>query len=256
MSAGGEDFLERYDRQIRLFGREGQERISSSTVLVAGAGGLGSNIIYHLAGLGVGRLLIIDEGRVELSNLNRQLLYTVDDIGRLKAVVAAERVRRLNPGVEAVAYPEKITPGLMDRLAAEADVVVDALDNWETRQIVNEAAVKHRKPLVHGGVNGYYGQVMVVKPCETPCLACIFPSKSRGETIPVVSPVVGLVASIQAVETMKLLLGLETLEGLLTIDARRMVFEKIRVERNPRCPVCGRYCGGESRGALGSAETS
>ncbi len=219
-------YTERYDRQLRILGKEGQEKLRSTTVAVVGLGGLGSIITYYLAAAGVGRLIVIDDGLVELSNLNRQILYTTSDIGLPKAYIAAARLTEEN----------------VDRLLGDADILVDALDNWETRHILNRYAVGSGKPLIHGAVQGFYAQVTTVIPGKGPCLACFLPEppKPRG-VIPIIGAVVGIVASFQASEVIKLAIGLgEPLVGrLLVIDAYRGATDTVELKRNPNCPVCG-----------------
>ena len=219
-------YTERYDRQLRILGKEGQEKLRSTTVAVVGLGGLGSIITYYLAAAGVGRLIVIDDGLVELSNLNRQILYTTSDIGLPKAYIAAARLTEEN----------------VDRLLGDADILVDALDNWETRHILNRYAVGSGKPLIHGAVQGFYAQVTTVIPGKGPCLACFLPEppKPRG-VIPIIGAVVGIVASFQASEVIKLATGLgEPLVGrLLVIDAYKGATDTVELKRNPNCPVCG-----------------
>jgi molybdopterin/thiamine biosynthesis adenylyltransferase len=201
--------LERYSRQLPIIGEEGQLKLKSTSVLVAGAGGLGSAILYYLAAAGIGKLIIIDDGVVELSNLQRQVLYNVNDIGRPKAIAAAEKVKSLNPGVEVVPVTETITEELLDRYVSQADIVVDALDNWATRFLLDKSCWKHYKPLVHAGVGEFYGQVTVVKRGVTPCLRCIFKNardRGRGSVI-VMAHTPGLVGLLEVNEVFKLALG-------------------------------------------------
>ncbi len=233
---------ERYLRQVPIIGARGQERLARSSVLVVGAGGLGSPIITYLACAGVGRILIVDGDVVEPSNLNRQFLYRESDVGRPKALVAAERVRELNSSVEVEAYQARLTDELASRLMAVVDLAVDALDNWASRLILNRAAVSAGKPLVHGGVDRLYGQVTTVIPGRTPCLQCIAPpgaERIRGG--PILGPVAGIVGSIEALEVLRILSGLGPgLAGrLLVVDCSSMSFETVELRRNPSCPVCG-----------------
>lgn len=232
----------RYERQILMIGEEGQERLRSSTALIVGVGGLGSPVAYYLVAAGVGRVHLVDPGYLEVSNLNRQVLYTTEDIGRPKAVAAAERLSRLNPEVEVVPHVTAVgSPGFED-LVKEADVIVDCLDNWPAREVLNRLAVKHRKPLVHAGVARWYGQATTVIPGETPCLACIYPKGMRSESpIPVIGPTPGVLGAVEAAEAIRLLLGKKPgLAGkLLIMDLSAGAFEVVRVRRRPDCPVCG-----------------
>lgn len=243
MSLSSEE-RERYHRHILVLGEKAQLRLKSSVVLVAGAGGLGSVVSYYLAAMGVGKLVLVDDGDVELSNLNRQILYATRDIGRAKVLVAAEKLRELNPNVEVVPVRGRLDYKLAAKLIEDhgVNLAVDALDNWETRLELNRACVEKRIPLIHAAVEGFYGQLLVVVPGSTPCLHCVFARARTPRTpIPVLPPVVAAVASIEVAEAVKLLTGAaEPVLGVLIIyDAVRQTLDHVRVERNPSCPVCG-----------------
>ncbi|WP_236698068.1 HesA/MoeB/ThiF family protein [Pyrodictium occultum] len=230
--------LLRYERQIPIFGVEGQERLKKASVLVAGVGGLGSFEALYLAALGVGKLVLVDGDVVDESNLNRQVLYTVDDLGRPKAIAAAEKLRRFNPNVEIVAVSERITEDNVDGLVSEADYVIDGLDNWEARFILDRAAYRRGKPFVHAGVYGLQGQVIVVVPGETPCLRCLLPpSLKTPAKIPAVGPVVALVGSIAVTELMKLITGVgEVSKGrMIIIDAYNMDLMRVHLKQRAGC---------------------
>jgi len=236
--------LERYDRQLRVWGVEAQERLRHSTALVVGVGGLGSPVAMYLAAAGVGRLVLVDPEVVELSNLNRQVLHWTTDLGRAKVESAAEKLRKLNPHVEVVAVRRRIE-SLEDavQLVGEADVVVDCLDNWRTRFLINEACVRLGKPLVHAAVRGLYGQLMVVKPGEGPCLRCLVPEEPpQEERIPVAGPTPGALGALEAMEAVKLLTGYgEPLVGkLLVYDGLHSSVDVITVRKRENCPVCSR----------------
>jgi molybdopterin/thiamine biosynthesis adenylyltransferase len=236
--------LERYDRQLRVWGVEAQERLRRSTALVVGVGGLGSPVATYLAATGVGRLVLVDPEVVELSNLNRQVLHWTTDLGRAKVESAAEKLRKLNPHVEVVAVRRRIE-SLEDavQLVREADVVVDCLDNWRTRFLINEACVRLGKPLVHAAVRGLYGQLMVVKPGEGPCLRCLVPEEPpQEERIPVAGPTPGALGALEAMEAVKLLTGYgEPLVGkLLVYDGLHGSVDVIAVRKRENCPVCSR----------------
>ena len=233
--------LERYDRQIPVIGIDGQRKLAQSSVLIVGVGGLGSPVSLYLAAMGIGKLVLVDKEEVELSNLNRQILYSTRDIGKKKVDVAKHKLQELNPHVEIEVYEQSLDEDLARDLVKRVDVVVDALDNWETRMILNKVCVEYRKPLVHAGVEGFYGQVMPVVPGKGPCLACLFARASPSRTrIPVMGVTPGVLGAIEAAEVVKLLLSMgKPLVGrMLIVDLLSMEFRTIEVRRNPRCPVC------------------
>ncbi len=232
----------RYERQTLMIGEEGQSRLRSSTALIVGVGGLGSPVAYYLVAAGVGRVHLVDPGYLEVSNLNRQILYTTQDIGRPKVVAAAEKLSKLNPEVEIIPHAIGAESLEFEDLVKEADVVVDCLDNWPARELLNRLVVKHRKPLVHAGVARWYGQATTVIPGKTPCLACIYPKGMKSESpIPVMGPTPGVLGAVEAAEAIRILLGLEPglAEKLLIMDLSAGAFEVVRVRRRPDCPVCG-----------------
>ncbi len=238
--------VERYSRQLILkeVGVEGQLRLRGSKVAIFGVGGLGSVVLYFLAAAGVGTIYIVDKDPVELSNLNRQVLYTSEDVGRPKVEVAAERIRKVNPHVRVHALARSVDLELALDLAGKVDVLVDCLDNWKARHIVNEAAVKSRKPLVHAAVEEFYGHVLTVLPGKTPCLNCVFPRGGVRDRspIPVLGAVVGAVACVEALETLKLLLGINpaSLGTIVFLDFKSLSINKLKVSKNPKCDVCSR----------------
>ncbi|MEM0093872.1 MAG: HesA/MoeB/ThiF family protein [Thermofilum sp.] len=235
--------VERYDRQLRVWGLEAQKKLKSSTVLVVGVGGLGSPAAMYLAAAGVGRIILVDSEKVELSNLNRQVLHWTPDIGREKVSSAASKLSELNPHVKVVQVFGKLeTLERAEQLVAEADVVVDCLDNWKTRFLLNEACVKLGKPLVHAAVRGLYGQLMVVKPGESACLRCLLPEDPPEEkTFPVAGPTPGVLGTLEALEAVKLITGYgQPLAGkLLIFDGVQGSFDVINVKKRENCPVCG-----------------
>ncbi len=238
----------RYDRQMRVegFGPEAQLKLKRSCVLVAGLGGLGCPSSTYLALAGVGKLILVDRSRVDLSDLNRQFLYGPEDVGKPKAEVAAERISALNPHVEVEARDESLEEHNIPGLLEGVDLVVDGLDNWRTRLLVNRACVEKGIPFVHAGVRGFYGQATTVVPGEGPCLRCILKAVPPEEdVVPVLGPTPAVMASIQALEAIKLLTGLgKPLVGrILIFDGLNMRFEEIAIRRDPRCPVCGRRAG-------------
>ena len=235
--------LERYDRQIRLIGIEGQERLKKSKVLVVGIGGLGSPAALYLAAAGVGEIVLVDSERVEPSNLNRQVLHWTRDIGELKVKSASEKLRELNPNVKIRAYSELADERLLEEVVPQVDVVIDGLDNWSTRFALNRVCVKYKKPLVHAGVYGVYGQALLVVPGITPCLQCIVVKEPPTQRpFPILGPVPGLMAMIQVMEAIKILTGYgrPALNKLIVFNGYSMEFQEISVYRNPSCPVCSK----------------
>jgi adenylyltransferase/sulfurtransferase len=234
---------ERYLRQIAIegFGEKGQESLSRARVLVAGAGGLGCAVCTYLAAAGVGALRVVDRGEVELSNLNRQVLYGTEDIGKAKAPTLQARLRDVNPGVGYETFHEVITAESISGMLEGMDLVVDALDNLPTRYVLNKACLDARLPLVHGAVHGFQGQAMTVIPGRGPCLMCLFGGIGHTGLIPVLGTAPGIVGCIQATEAIKILTGLGTplLGRLLLIDGLEMRIAEVEVARNPSCPHCG-----------------
>ncbi len=232
--------LERYKRQIPILGAEGQEKLRRSKVLLVGVGGLGSQASIHLALAGVGEIILIDRDVVEIHNLNRQPLYREKDVGKPKAKVAAERLKELNPEVEVRALVTEL--GSLESIDAikEADVVLDCLDTIKARLLLNKICVENRKPLIHAGVRGFYGQLTTIIPGETPCLACLYQEPDHEEPVPVVSPTVGVLASLQASEALKILAGISPLATgkMVVVDLKYMEFDVLKIARNPNCKVC------------------
>lgn len=241
--------LLRYSRHILLdeIGIEGQQRLLASHALVIGAGGLGSPVALYLGTAGVGRLTLVDDDTVDLTNLQRQIAHDASRIGRPKAESAAQSVAAINPDVRLQTVVQRADDALLHRLVADADVVIDCSDNFKTRHAVNAVCVAHRKPLVAGAAIRFDGQISVYDPRDpaSPCYACLFPPGSGFEdvacaTMGVFAPVVGIVGSVQAAEALKLLAGVgSSLAGRLQmLDARTMEWSEIRVQRSPDCPVC------------------
>ncbi|WP_243665750.1 HesA/MoeB/ThiF family protein [Vulcanisaeta sp. JCM 16159] len=238
--------IDRYSRQVAVIGREGQERLSRAHVAVVGLGGLGTLVSMYLVGAGVGELTIIDYDTINITDLHRQLLYREEDIGKPKVEVAVKRLRDINSAVRVRPVNEALTSENAEEVIKDVDVVVDALDNWLGRQVLNEAIVRLRKPLVHGAVNGWYGQVSTIIPGKTPCLYELVQAKSLPQCVgycPVVGPVVGVVASIEATEVIKLITGIgePLINKLLIIDGKNWVIDEIKLSRVENCPVCSRY---------------
>ena len=249
-----DDQLLRYSRHILLpeLGIEGQERLLASRALLIGAGGLGSPASLYLASAGVGRITICDGDAVDLTNLQRQIVHRTESIGLRKVESARATLRSINPEVEIVAIPERVDESRIAELTAEADVVLDGSDNFQTRHAVNRACVRLRKPLVSGAAVRFDGQVAVfdMRQPEAPCYACLFPESGDQEEVRcavmgVFAPITGIVGTIQAAEALKLLSGAgEALTGrLLLIDALTMQLRTIKFRKDSACTVCGTSTG-------------
>ena len=232
---------ERYARQILLFGEEGQERLKGAKVFIAGAGGLGCPIALYLAVAGIGEIRIADRDTVERTNLNRQVLHWESDIGELKARSAEAKLREANPDIRVKAFATTIDETNVRDLIAGADLIVDAMDNFPTRYLLNREALRSGVPLVHGAIRGFDGQATTIVPGKTACLECIFPEAPPAEVFPVVGTTPGVVGVIQANEAIKYLLGREDLlaNRLLLWDGLAATLEAYTVERRPDCPACG-----------------
>ncbi|WP_048149922.1 ThiF family adenylyltransferase [Palaeococcus ferrophilus] len=229
----GERELERYDRQIRIFGVEGQEKLKRSRVAVVGVGGLGSPVAYYLAAAGV-NLLLIDEQEPELSNLNRQILHWEEDVGRNpKPLSARWKLERFNSDVEIETFVGRLDRDNVAEVLEGVDVIVDCLDNFETRYLLDEYAHERGIPLVHGAVEGFFGQVTTIIPGRTKSLRELFPRKPAPKgKFPILGATAGVVGSVQAAEVVKLLTGYgEPLANrLLIIDLSNGVFEVVELE--------------------------
>jgi sulfur-carrier protein adenylyltransferase/sulfurtransferase len=241
---------QRYSRHLLIpeVGEAGQLKLLESRVLLIGAGGLGSPASLYLAAAGVGKLGIVDDDRVDESNLQRQIAHSTETLGEWKAESAKRTIEALNPDVDVVPYLERLTSENVERILADGwDVIVDGADNFPTRYLVNDAAVWHNIQLVHGSIYRFEGQVTVFKPHEGPCYRCLFPTPPPPELAPscaeggVLGVLPGIVGSLQASEALKLCLGIgESLSGrLLLFDALETEFSEVTLRRDPNCPVCG-----------------
>lgn len=242
----------RYSRHLLIpeVGEEGQLKLLDSRVLLIGAGGLGSPAALYLAAAGIGRIGIVDDDRVDESNLQRQVAHSTARLGEWKAESAKRTIEELNPDVEVVTYLERLTSENVERILADGwDVILDGADNFPTRYLVNDAAVWHDIPLVHGSIYRFEGQVTVFEPHEGPCYRCLFPQPPPPELAPscaeggVLGVLPGIVGSLQAAEALKLCLGIgESLSGrLLLFDALSTEFSEVKLRRDPNCPVCGEH---------------
>ena len=242
--------LLRYSRHILLteLGPDAQEKFAAARALVVGVGGLGNPAAHFLAAAGVGALTLCDADHVDLTNLQRQILYATADIGRAKVDAAAARLTAINPEVRIERVATRVGDAELARLVDDADVVLDCSDNFATRHAINRACVRARKPLVSGAALRFDGQIAVfdARNSASPCYHCLFGEgdeleETRCATMGVFAPLVGIVGAAQAGEALKLIAGVgETLAGrLLIVDALTMQWRDLRVPRDPQCPVCG-----------------
>ena len=240
----------RYSRHLLIpeVGEEGQQRLLDARVLLVGAGGLGSPASLYLAAAGVGTLGIIDADVVDESNLQRQIVHSTDRLGEPKVLSAKRTLEALNPDVRVIPFEERLTSENVERILADGwDAIVDGADNFPTRYLVNDASVWHGIPVIHGSIFRFEGQVTVFSPGSGPCYRCLFPQPPPAELAPscaeggVLGVLPGIIGSIQANETLKLILDRgDTLAGrLLLFDALGTTLDEVKVQRDPYCPVCG-----------------
>ena len=234
---------QRYDRQIIIpgIGETGQEKLKKARVVIAGTGGLGSPISFYLAAAGLGTLRIIDNDKVELSNLNRQILHWDKDIGKEKAKSAREKLSRFNKQVKIETINRTIDEVNISALVDGFDVIVDAMDNMPTRFLLNQAAIKHNIPFIHGAVSGLEGRAMTVIPGKSACIRCIYHGTPTKTKFPVLGTTPAIIGAIQATEVIKYITGIGTLltNRLLIYDGLNMKFSELNVVRNTNCEHCG-----------------
>ncbi|MFC1942143.1 ThiF family adenylyltransferase [Chloroflexota bacterium] len=236
--------LERYDRQIMIygFGEEGQEKLARAKVFIAGAGGLGSPISIYLAVAGVGTIKMVDHDKIELSNLNRQILHWNENIGMKKADSAGAKLEKINTGIKIETIAETITEENVSEMVADSDLIVDAMDNLPTRYLLNKTAIEKGIPFFHGAVYGFEGRAMTIIPGESACLNCIYhgvtPPK---EKFPVIGVTPAVIGCIQATEVIKYIVGLGKLltNRMIAYDALEMTFTELTVKKDPDCEHCG-----------------
>jgi adenylyltransferase/sulfurtransferase len=233
----------KYHRQIMIdeVGIEGQEKLKSSCVMIAGAGGLGSPAALFLAAAGIGRIRVIDNDKVELSNLNRQILHGQHDIGMRKCDSARMTLTRMNPDIMVEGLFETLSKDTVRRLAGDCHLIIDAMDNLPVRYLLNEAALKLDIPLIHGAVRGFEGRVTTIIPGRTACLGCISRGAPPAEVFPVIGVAPAVIGSIQAAEAVKYITGAGDLlaNRLLTYDGLRSTFTEFKLNKNPHCQYCG-----------------
>lgn len=244
-----EQQIERYSRQIILpeIGGAGQRKLLQGKVLIIGCGGLGSPCAYYLAAAGVGHIGLVDSDKVELNNLQRQILHSTDDVGKPKVASAKEKLISLNPELQITTYELRLTSQNIMDIIKEYDIIVDGSDNFPTRYLVNDACVLSNKPLVHAGILRFDGQATTIIPHKGPCYRCIFPDPPPPGMVPscqeagILGSVAGVLGVIQATEVLKYILGKgELLVGkLLVFNALEMNFRKLNIQRNKDCQLCG-----------------
>lgn len=243
---------ERYERNLRVeeIGTQGQQRLSAARVLIIGTGGLGSPAAFYLAAAGVGRIGLVDDDVVSLSNLQRQILHSTPRLGELKVESAERTLRDLNPHVEVQTYPQRLTAANAGQLLDGWDLVIDATDNFETRYILSDACVLLGIPLIHGAVIRFYGQITVLSTPSGPCYRCLLPTPpdpAAPDSLPsateagVLGAVAGLIGTMQATEAIKLILaqGTPLIGRLQHVDAWSSSTTQLPLMRNPSCPACG-----------------
>ena len=245
------DQLQRYSRHLILpeVGEEGQARLLKARVFIVGAGGLGSSTGYYLAAAGVGTLGIIDNDQVELSNLQRQIAHCTRTIGVPKVESAKNTFESLNPDVHIIPFKERLTKQNILKFIKDYDIIVDCSDNYATRFLVNDACVMNRKPLVTGAIFKFEGQLTVVIPHEGPCYRCLFEEPpppdilSSPQDAGLLGVIPGVIGTLQAAEVLKLIIGTgEILKGeLLIYHALKTSFRKVKIPKNPECPLCGEH---------------
>jgi len=231
-----------YSRQMMMkeIGETGQLKLAAASVLVAGCGGLGASVLYYLTAAGVGHLGLCDGDTVSLSNLNRQILFTASDAGKPKASTAKERLTALNPLIKATVYDKPVDEILAKKVIKDYDVIVDCLDNFESRFVLNDICVEEEKPLIHAGVGEFYGQLMTIIPGKSSCLRCLFPNGilDKVSTAGIIGTTPGVIGTMQALEVIKYLLGLPVYtEGLIAFDTLALSLEKVGFKQAEDC-IC------------------
>jgi adenylyltransferase/sulfurtransferase len=243
--------IKRYSRHILLpeVGVEGQKKLLNAKVLIIGAGGLGSPLALYLAAAGVGTIGIVDFDQVDASNLQRQILFTMDDVGKNKAELAAQRLQQLNSDVQVIPYVMMLKRDNILDILKDYDILIDGTDNFPTRYLTNDACVFLKKPNIYGSIFRFEGQVTVFKVPEGPCYRCLYPEPPPPGLVPscaeggVMGAMVGTIATLQAIETIKLITGIgNSLMGRLVIyNSLDLKFRELKLRKDPACPVCGEH---------------
>jgi len=227
---------------MKEIGEQGQQKLAEASVLVAGCGGLGAPVLYYLTAMGIGHIGLCDGDTVSLPNLNRQILFSFEDLGKSKVSAAEKRLLALNPNLKTTLYDQFIDEKTAKQIMPDYDIIVDCLDNFHTRFILNDTCVSLGKPLIHAGIGEFYGQLMTITPGEGPCLRCLFPNgideKDSKEQSGVIGPTPGVLGAMQAAEAVKYILGLQVSnDGLIVYDSLDMSMEKVKLEASPQC-IC------------------
>lgn len=242
------DEIQRYSRQLMLeeIGFEGMEKLRAAKVCVVGAGGIGNPVTTQLVAMGVGKIRIVDRDVIEVTNLHRQHLYTDEDIGKVKVEAAAERLCKLNPGVEIEPVPTSVTKYTAENIVKGFDVVVDALDSIDARYALNDACIKHNIPLIYAGAIGVTGTVCTILPNKSACVKCRFPELKEDEmpacsTEGVHPSILYLVAGVEVSEAVKIIIGKEPslVNTILLMDLENLTFDRFKIKRAEECPACG-----------------
>ena len=235
----------RYNRQIIMpgFGSAGQQKLKDATVFVAGAGGLGSPVATYLAVAGIGRIILVDMDVVDPSNLNRQILHWDENVGQKKVISGASKLRKINTEIRITALDIRIDEDNVYELTKDSDIIIDAMDNYPTRYLLNKAAFRHRIPFIHASIWGLGGQLMTIIPGETPCISCLIREAPPKEIFPVLGATPGVLGSLQVTEAVKILtgIGVPATNRLILYDGELMEFSEFTVKKDPDCPVCKGY---------------
>lgn len=234
----------RYQRQVMIpyVGQEGQKKLKNAKVFIAGIGGLGSISASYLVAAGIGHITIVDSDKVELGNLNRQIIHWTSDINKWKTDSAFFKLREINPYCHITSIHERIKVDNIMNLLGDCSIIVDATDNIEARHILNMASLRKRIPFIYGGVREFNGMITTFVPGETPCFECVFPMIPQEKILGIFGPVAGVVASLQTIEVLKIILGIGgLLKGkLLYFNLLNLRFRKISIEKNSDCEACGK----------------
>jgi molybdopterin-synthase adenylyltransferase len=246
-----EEQITRYSRHILLpeVGGKGQKKIAKAKILIVGAGGLGSPAAFYLAAAGIGTIGLIDSDAVDLSNLQRQIIHYTPDVGRSKVLSAKEKIQALNPDVAVVMHEERFVASNALKLVSGYDVVIDGVDNFPAKFLINDACVFADKPLVHGGILRFDGRVTTILPKKSACYRCVFKQPPPAGLVAscqeagVIGALAGVIGTLQATEALKIVLGIGRLltDRLLDYDAKKAAFREIKTKRNPHCPLCGEH---------------